>query len=322
MRAPHLLLASALAFFGVAHGQRYPAKPIHLVTPFPPAGALDIVGRAIAPRLGAALGQPVVFENRPGAGGVIGSAAVAKAAPDGYTLLLSSASTHSIAPAVNPTLSYDPVKDFAPIVHITRGGASVLIVSKDSPWNTAGELVEWMRAHPGKATYGSGGVGTVPHLNGAALAAWGDLKLVHVPYKGAALVLPDLMAGRVTFMFDSVMTAQSNVLAGNVKALGVSGGKRAAQLPRVRTLAESGLAGFNPSGAYMGMWAPAGTPRAIIERLNYEMNELLHKYDLTAEMAKLGIEPAGGSPEEFSEVVQRDIDAWSRVARKTGVRLD
>jgi tripartite-type tricarboxylate transporter receptor subunit TctC len=262
----------------------------------------------------------VVFENRPGAGGLIGSAAFAKLPPDGYSILLSSASTHSIAPAMNPAMPFDAVKDFTPMVQITRGGVTLIVVANDAPFRSAGDLVAWIRAHPGNATYGSGGVGTVPHLNAAALAAWGDLKMVHVPYKGAALVLPDLMAGRVTFMFDSIITARQNVQAGHFRALGVSGGKRAPQLPDVPTLAESGLPGFEPSGAYMGLWGPAGTPPAVVQRVNADMNRILFTADMKEELAKLGLEPTGGTPEAFAQVIQRDIEVWSEVVRKTGIK--
>jgi tripartite-type tricarboxylate transporter receptor subunit TctC len=229
--------------------------------------------------------------------------------------------THSIAPAVQRAVPYDPLKDFAPVILVTRGSPSVLVVSKEAPWNSAGELVDWIRAHPGKASYGSSGAGTIAHLNGAALAAWGELKMRHAPHKDATAALADLATGHITFVFDSVAATQASVLAGSVKALGVAGAKRAAQLPKVRSLAESRLAGFNPGGTYIGMWAPAATPRAAVERLNNEMNELLHKYDLTADMEKLGLETAGGSPEDLAELVARELAGWRAVGRKAGLKL-
>ena len=321
-RVRRLILISVLALTAPVVAQTYPTKPIRMVTPFPPAGSLDVVGRAVVNRLSATLGQPVVLENRPGAGGVIGSESVARAAPDGYTLLLSSASTHSIAPALNPKLPYDPLKDFSPIIEITPGGVTVLIVALSAPWKTAGEMIAFARANPGKLSFGTGGVGTVPHLTTSALSAFAGVALLHVPYKGAALVMPDLMAGRVSFMFDSIISAQSHVQGGKVRALGVSGGKRSALLPEVPSFPESGLPGFEPPGAYMGLWGPAGLPSPLVSRLNTEMNRMLQSQDMREQMAKLGIEAAGGTPEAFGEHVRLDRGRWAEVVAKTGLKVE
>jgi tripartite-type tricarboxylate transporter receptor subunit TctC len=307
---------------GCARAQTYPVKPIRVVTPFPPAGSLDVVGRALVARLSAAFGQSVVLENRPGAGGVIGAESVAKSPPDGYTLLFSSASTHSIAPALQAKLRYDPLRDFAAIVQVTPGGSSVLMVANSAPWKNVAELVAHARAHPNQVSYGTGGIGTVPHLNVSALAAFTGTQLLHVPYKGAALVMPDLIAGRVSFMTDVVASAQSHVLAGKVRALAMSGGKRSPILPDVPTYAESGLPGFNPPGAYMGLWGPAGMPRAVIDRVNSEVNRMLGTADMREQMGKLGMEIGGGTPEAFAELVRRDRDAWAEIVKKAGVKAE
>ena len=318
-------LSLAMTVLGMStpvSAQTYPTKPVRMVTPFPPAGSLDVVGRSVVNRLSVALGQAVVLENRAGAGGIIGTESVARSAPDGYTLLLSSASTHSIAPALNPKLPYDPQKDFSPIIEITPGGVSVLIVSSTAPWKTAGEMIAFARANPGKLSFGTGGVGTVPHLTTSALAAYASVNLLHVPYKGAALVMPDLMAGRVSFMFDSIISAQSHVQGGKVRALGVSGGKRSPLLPEIPSLPESGLPGFEPPGAYMGLCGPAGLPPPIITRLNSEMNRMLQSQEMREQMAKLGIDAAGGTPEAFAEHVRVDRGRWADVVAKTGLNVE
>ncbi len=321
-RGIRLVLIAVLAVAAPAFSQAYPARPIRMITPFPPAGSLDVVGRAVVSRLSAAMGQPVVLENRPGAGGVIGTEAVARSAPDGYTLLLSSASTHSIAPALNPKLPYDPIRDFTPVIEITPGGISVLIVAPSAPWKNAGEMIAFARANPGRLSFGTGGVGTVPHLTTSALAAYAGVELLHVPYKGAALVMPDLMAGRVSFMFDSIISAQSHVQGGKVRALGVSGGRRSALLPEIPSLPESGLPGFEPPGAYMGLWGPAALPAPVTARLNGEMNRMLQSPDMHEQMSRLGIEAAGGTPEAFGEHVRLDRIRWTEVVAKTGLKLE
>ncbi|MFM9970060.1 MAG: Bug family tripartite tricarboxylate transporter substrate binding protein [Burkholderiales bacterium] len=324
MRQTVLAALSVITLIAAAPlaAQTYPGKPIRMVTPFPPAGSLDVVGRSVVNRLSVSLGQTVILENRPGAGGVIGSESVARSAPDGYTLLLSSASTHSIAPALQPKLPYDPIKDFTPIIEITPGGATVLMVAINAPWKSAGEMIAFARANPEKVSFGTGGVGTVPHLTTSALAAHTGTQFLHVPYKGAALVMPDLIAGRVSFMFDSIISAQPHVNGGKVRALGVSGGKRSPLLPEVPSFPESGLPGFEPPGAYMGVWGPAGLPSLIVARLNMDLNRMLQSQDMKEQMAKLGIEATGGTPEAFGEHVRADRGRWAEVVAKTGLKVD
>mgnify|MGYP003350097542 CR=1 FL=1 len=215
-----------------------------------------------------------------------------------------------------------PVKDFTPIVEFHPGGVNVLIVAVSAPWKTAGEMVAYARANPGKLTYGTGGVGTVPHLSTAAFAAHTGTDLVHVPYKGAALVMPDLIAGRVGFMFESIISVQPHVNSGKVRALGVSGGKRSPLLPDVMTYAESGLPGFEAPGAYMGIWGPAGLPATVVMRINTDMNRMLQSADMKTELAKLGIEPTGGTPESFAERVRADRGRWAEIVAKTGIKAE
>lgn len=304
-----------------AHAQNYPAKPIRLIVPYPPGGAVDILGRAVAQRLGDALGESVVIDNKPGAGGLIGTELAAKAAPDGYTLVVSSASTHSIAPALNPRLPYHAQKDFAPVIEISIG-PNLIMVPAASPHKTLLDLIAYARAHPGQLNYGSAGAATIGHLVSESFAQAAGIKVVHIPYKGVALAMPDLFSGQLAFMFDSLVSGQSNVRGGKVRALAVTGPRRAPTLPEIPTFAEAGLAAFDFDGAYFGMWAPAGTPAAVVSRLNGEMNKLLQTPAMREQLARLGAEPVGGTPERFAASIARDTERWTKVVRDAGIKLD
>lgn len=316
MHAALLLTASVAAS---AQAQSYPVKPIRLIVPFPSPGAVDIVGRTMATRLSQALGQNFVVENRAGAGGVIGSEIVARAAPDGYTLLTSSSSTHSIGPALDPKLPYDTARDFTPIVNFGEG-RSVLLVSASSQWKTLLELVNWVKARPGQANYASAGIGTIAHLNNESFVQQAGLQVVHVPYKGTQLAVPDILSGQITFMVDSITTAAPQVLGGKMRALAINGSRRSATLPEVPTYVEAGLTGFQSGSTYQGLWGPAGLPAAIVQRLNSEANRILQTPETREAMAKLGTEPVGGTPEEFGAKVQSDIARWSEVIRRGNIK--
>ncbi len=299
--------------------QSYPVKPIRLIVPFPTPGAVDIVGRSMAVRLGQALGQPFVVENRAGAGGAIGSELVARAAPDGYTLLTSSSSTHSIAPALDSRLPYDAARDFTAIVNFGEG-RSVLLVAANAPWKNLMDLVNDLKMRPGQANYASAGIGTIAHLNNESFVQQAGLQVVHVPYKGTALAVPDILSGQITFMIDSITSATPQVVGGKLRALAINGSRRSATLPDVPTYVEAGLTGFQSGSTYQGMWGPARLPAPIVQRLNSEANRILQTAEAREQMAKLGVEPVGGTPEEFGATVQRDIARWSEVIRRGNIK--
>jgi len=314
-----LLLSLGLATSG-AWAQAWPAaKPIRLVIPFPAGGATDIIGRQVAQKLSVALGQQVVVDNKPGAGGAIGSDLVAKAPADGYTLLMATSSTHSIGPVLNAKMPYDAVKDFAPISHIANA-PSVLVVGQNFPANTARELIDLVKRNPGRYNFGSSGIGTYPHLS-AEMFKWraGGLFAVHIPYRGTGLVITDLVAGQIAFLMDSIVSAQTHIRSGKVKPLAVSGSKRSATLPNVPTLKEVGVPGME-FGNWFGMFAPAGTAPEIVARLNRELNAMLKAADFVDGLDKVGAEPAGGTPEQFAKTYRDESEGWKALIQRAGIK--
>ncbi len=314
-----LLVAAAAAVPAAALAQAWPSKPVRMVIPFPAGGATDIVGRTIATRLSAALGQQVIVENKPGAGGTIGADAVAKAPPDGYTILMATSSTHSIGPAVNPKMPYDAFRDFAPVAHVANA-PSVLIVGHGFPARTAQELIALLRQNPGRYNFGSSGIGTYPHLS-AELFKWraGGLFVVHIPYRGTGLVITDLVAGQIAFLMDSVVSAQPHIRDGKVRALAVTGTKRSASLPTVPTFAEVGVPGMDGSN-WFGVFAPAGTPPEIVQRLNRELNAALRAPDVLERLERSGAEPAGGTPEQFAKTYRDEYENWKAVIKRANIK--
>lgn len=297
----------------------WPTRPVRLVVPFPAGGATDIVARITAQRLSTSLGQQVVVENRPGAGGTIGADAVAKASPDGHVLLLSTSSTHSIGPAINPRLPYDAFRDFVPVAQIANA-PSVLVVGSAFPNGDARALVAAVKAAPGKHNYGSSGIGTYPHLM-AELFKWraGGLFAVHIPYRGTGLVVPDLVAGQITFLMDSVVSAQPHLRDGKIRALAVSGGRRSSALPAVPTFAEIGIPGMEVSN-WFGILAPAGTPADVVQRVNREVAAMLRQPDVMERLQTAGAEPATGTPEQFGKVVRDEYESWKAVISRAGIK--
>jgi len=314
-----LLLSLATATSG-AWAQTWPTvKPIRLVIPFPAGGATDIIGRQVAQKLSVALGQQVVVDNKPGAGGAIGSDIVAKAPADGYTLLMATSSTHSIGPVLNPKMPYDAVKDFAPVAHIANA-PSVLVVGQNFPANTARELIDQLKRNPGRYNFGSSGIGTYPHLS-AEMFKWraGGLFVVHIPYRGTGLVITDLVAGQIAFLMDSIVSAQTHIRSGKVKPLAVSGTKRSATLPNVPTLKEVGVPGME-FGNWFGMFAPAGTAPEVVARLNRELNAMLKASDFVEGLDKVGAEPAGGTPEQFAKTYRDESEGWKALIQRAGIK--
>jgi tripartite-type tricarboxylate transporter receptor subunit TctC len=313
-----LVCALLFAFLApLAHAQ-YPNRPVKLIVPFPPAGATDIVGRIVAQKLGEQMGQSVVVENKPGAGGSIGSDLAAKSAPDGYTLLMATSSTHSIGPVLQK-LPYDPLKDFAPITHVANV-PNVLVVSPALPVTSVQELIAYAKARPGQLNFASSGVGTIVHLNGELFKMLAGVDLVHVPYKGTALSIPDVANGSVAMLFDSLASVQPHIKSGRVRPIAVNAQKRSALLPEVPTLAEAGMPAFDRY-TWFGMFAPAGTPRDIVARVNAEVATALRAPDLLERFAAAGAEAVGSTPEQFVERIKSDAAKWAEVIKAANVKV-
>lgn len=305
-----LLLGAALLTGTLVHAQQYPAKPIRLVVPFPAGGATDIFARSVSQKLGEKLGTTVVVDNKPGAGGTIGSDLAAKAAPDGYTLLLSTTSTHSIAPSFGAKLPYDAVADFTPIAHVGNA-PSIMLVPNTSPAKTVKEWVEHARRNPGKLNYASSGNGTVVHLGTEYFKSQAGLFLVHIPYRGTALAIPDLVSGKLDVLFDSLPSGLPHVKQGRLRALGITSLKRSPLLPDLPAVSES-VPGYE-SVTWFGVYGPKGLPAEVVARVNAGLNQALAEADVKDRLAQLGIEPAGGTPQQFAAMVARDRAKWKKI---------
>ncbi|HMO48367.1 MAG TPA: tripartite tricarboxylate transporter substrate binding protein [Rubrivivax sp.] len=320
IRRPWIALLAALACAGGAFAQAYPNKPIRLIVPFPPGGGSDYMARAISNQLSARLKQPIVIDNRGGAGGTVGTDMGAKAAPDGYTLVLGSVATHAIAQALYPRLPYDPIKDFVAVAPI---GAMphILVVHPTLGVNTAQELIAMAKAKPGALSYASAGNGSVGHLTVELFKSMAGVDIQHIPYKGSGPALSDLAGGQVKVMFDTLPTGLPLVKAGQVKALAVSGATRAAAAPNVPTLAEAGVPGFEVQGWY-GVFAPAGTPPAIVQQLNAAITAVTAMPEVRQHMSQGGAEPTSATPEAYTAFVRADAAKWGKVVRDSGAKIE
>jgi tripartite-type tricarboxylate transporter receptor subunit TctC len=313
--------AVAFTFAACALAQsNYPTKPIRLVVPFPPGGATDILAREVAQRLTEAWGQSVVVDNRPGAGGNIGTELVAKSAPDGYTLEMGTVGTHAINASLYSKLPYDHVKDFAPVI-LVAGVPNVLVVNLSLPVNSVQELIAYAKANPGKLNFASSGSGTSIHLSGELFKVMAGVDMTHVPYKGSAPALQDLIGGRVQLMFDNLPPSLPQIKGGKLKALAVTSSTRAPALPDTPTIAESGLPGFEAS-SWFGVLAPAGTPPAIIAKLNAEIAKWLTTPEAREKLLALGADAAGGTPEDFARHIQLETTKWAKVVKDSGAKVD
>ncbi len=315
-RVLNALLLGAGLVAGAAMAQGYPSKPLRMVVPFPPGGSADILGRSVGQKLGERLGQPVVIDNRPGAGASIGAKAVAEAPADGYTLLLGTVSSHAMSPATN-TVGYDPVKDFTPIAEIASI-PFVVLVHPGVPVKNIAELVALAKSKPGQVTYASAGSGTSNHLAGELLGMAAGIKMLHVPYKGSAPALNDLLGGQVNAMFDLQLTAMPQIKSGKVRALAMTGAKRSALLPELPTVREAGVPGYEVT-AWFGFFGPAGVPKPIVDRLNAELNAIMKLPDIRAKFAELGVETESGSAEEFAGFVRGEAGKWAAVIKAAGI---
>jgi tripartite-type tricarboxylate transporter receptor subunit TctC len=312
--------AFALLAAGVAGAQSWPAKPIRWIVPFAPGGTTDILARTISDKLTIALGKPVIVENNPGAGGGVGAVQTAKAAPDGYTIMGGTISTHAINASLYKTLPYDPVKDFTPITLIARV-PNLLVVNPDVPAKNVKELIALMKADPSKYTFASSGNGTSQHLSGELFKSMAGVDMQHIPYKGSPAALQDVVSGQVTMTFDNITTAWPLAKAGKLRALAVTTAKRSPIAPDVPTLAEAGLAGYE-IGSWQGVFAPAGTPVDVVKRLNTEIVKIINMPDVREKLVGLGAEPVGNTPDEFAALVKGEVVKWAAVVKQSGARVD
>ena len=311
------LVPAVLAFATPVAAQEYPAKPVRVLVGFAPGGGIDSSARAFAPALGAALGKPVIVENRPGAGSNIAAEIAAKAAPDGYTLLLGSIASLAINPSLYGKLSFDPARDFAPIAQ-TGTMSNIIVVHPVVPAKTLKEFVALAKRSPGQITYATPGAGSSAHLSGELLKKVAGIDIVAVPYKGGGQAVVDSLAGHVPVFFASVPVVITHVAAGRLKAIAVTTGKRAAAMPDVPTVAEAGYPGCQIDNWY-GLVAPAGTPRAVIDRLNREVTVVLLTQDVVTRIRELGHDTATSTPEQFGALIRSENAKWAKVVKEVGV---
>jgi tripartite-type tricarboxylate transporter receptor subunit TctC len=311
------MFASALLATSAAIAQQYPTKPIRIIVPFAPGGPNDILARLIGQKLTEAWGQPVIVDNRPGGGTVIGTELAAKSPPDGYTLLMVSTS-HTSNPSLRK-LPYDPIRDVEPVI-LVASGPNVVLAHPSLPAKSVKELIAVARSRPDQVAYGSGGVGTSTHLSGAMLALMGRVKMVHVPYKGAGPATIDLLSGQITWMVGTILPSMPHLRSGRLRSLAVTSAKRAAVLPDVPPVADT-LPGFEAASWY-GVSVPAGTPREMIVKLNQEIARNLNAPDTRELLAREGTEVVAGSPAEFGSFYRAEIEKWSKVIKDAGIKLE
>ncbi len=315
-------LAFVCFFFSAfaVDAQTWPDRPLRLVVPFSAGGTNDLTGRVVAEKVAAALGQPIIVENRVGAGGSIGAEAVAMAAPDGYTLLQASGSTHGGNSVVYKNLAYDPVKDFAPISMLVRT-PFILVVNPAVKANSVSELIALAKAQPGKLNFASFGSGSSSHLVGELFKALAAIDIVHVPYKGSAPAVVGTVAGEAQILFDVINTSGPHIKAGRLKALAVGTNAKSPVLPGVPTVSESGLPGFE-AVVFFGWLAPAGTPRAVIDRLHREIVRALAQPDVREKLTAMGNEVVGNTPDQFAEQIAAEVNKWQKLARERDLKFD
>ena len=313
------LLMALLPFTTFAQ-DRFPSKPVRIVVPFAPGGSTDIVARYLAEKLTAILGQSVVVDNRPGAGGNIGAESVARAAPDGHTLLMATTGVMAINQSLYKNMGYDPAKDLEPVSYVASI-TNVLAVPIELPAASVQELIALGRAQPGKLSFASSGAGSSTHLSSELFKSMAGIDLLHVPYKGSSQALTDLMAGRVSMIIDNMPSALPFIKAGRLRALGVSGSKRSPALPDLPTIAEAGLRGYE-SLSWTGIAVPAGTPKELVARLNREISAVLAQPDMRQKLADAGADAVGGAPELFAEHIRAEREKWSRLIKERGITIN
>jgi tripartite-type tricarboxylate transporter receptor subunit TctC len=316
-----LLSCALLGAYGMsAAAEQYPTKPIRLIVPFPPGGTTDTVARLMAQKIGEALGQQVVVDNRPGAGGTIGTELAARSPADGYTILMGSITTHAVNPALYSKLAFDPMKDFTPVSLIVSS-PQLLAVHPSVPANTVKDFVALAKSKPGQLNYASAGAGTSPHLTFELFKSATGIDLVHIPYKGTGPAITELIGGQVQAMITGVVALMPHVKSGKLRGLGVTSAKRVAALPDLPTLQEAGLKDFEVS-SWFGFFLPAGTPKPILDKLNAQVRKVLEMPDVQKRLVSQGAEPAGNSSAEFARYVRTEMQRWGKVVRSTGVRAN
>jgi len=311
-----LLAASAAGTMA----QTFPTKPIRVVVTFPTGGAPDILARTISEKINPAWGQTIIVDNKPGAGGNIGAEFVARSPNDGYTLIMGTVGTHAINGGLYSKLPYDMVKDFAPVTYIAST-PNLLVVNNDVPVKNIKELIALAKAKPGTLTYGSPGIGTSVHVSGELFDSMAGVKMIHVPYKGRQMAIPDLLGGNITMMFDNMPSALPVVRDGKLRAIGVTSAKRSPSAPEIPTIAEQGLPGFEAT-SWFAVFAPAGTPRPIVDKLNAEIARIFNLPDVQEKMLKLGLDTVLGGPDELARFQQAEIIKWAKVVKDSGAKAE
>lgn len=304
----------------LAHAQNYPSKPVRIVVPYPAGGTTDIIARLAAAQLTERLKQPFVVENRAGASGAIGSVAVAQSAPDGYTLVMGTASSHGINSAVQKSLPYDAVKDFAPVT-VVASTPNIIVVHPSVPAKTLNELLALAKAQPGKINFGSTSSGGSPHMSAELLKMMAGVDMAHVPYKGAAPMLTDLIGGQIQVGFDNLPSTIGFVRSGKVRALAVTTPNRWPDAPDIPSVAESGVPGYEVSG-WFGLLAPAGTPKVVLETLQLAIAQAVEQPEVAKQLRSLGAEPVANKSEDFARDIAADVEKWRKVVQATGVKID
>lgn len=317
-----VLICSVLASTATAQdaASKYPDRPVKVIVPFPPGGATDIVGREISDRLSQALGQPFVVENRSGASGNIGMEAAARSAPDGYTLVVGAPQTLTINPQLFKHMTFNPQKDLAPIV-VVATVPNVLIVNPKLPVHSVKELIAYIKARPGKVNYGSSSVGGTPHLSAELFKALTHTDIMHVPYRGSTPALTDLMGGQIQMMFDNLPADLPVIRSGRVRALAVTTAVRSPSAPELPTMIEAGVPGFESQG-WFSLLAPAGTPQAILDKINTEVNKILGTDSFKASLAKVGADPKGGSIDDFRKLIDTESQRWGKVIKFAHIQVE
>lgn len=311
---------TAAALPTLSWAQAFPSRPVTMIVPFPAGGTTDIVARLTAQKLSETWGQPVIVDNRAGAGGNIGSAMVAKAVPDGYTLLMGTVGTHAINASLYAKMPYDVVKDFAPITNVAAV-PNMLVVTPDLPVKTVRELIDYGKKNPGKLNMASSGNGTSIHLSGELFKVMTGVAMEHIPYKGSAPALTDLMGGQVQVMFDNMPSALPHVKAGKLRAIAVTAATRSPAMPDLPTIAEAGVPGFE-AASWFGLLAPAGTPKEIVAKIHADVVKAMKTTDLTEKMGQQGAVAVGNTPDEFAAYIKAELAKWEKVVKASGARAD